>query len=274
MKNKIIFVLATGLLLGCQPGGNFSLREKGDQSDNQTMTPPLPAPGPSSTLTQNQKIAGVSVGKDDEDDVQEEGMLIPTIYYTPLIEEGPQTCPGDEKVPLLNSRNETLITVCPKTEAACALQGTCYITQNGRMRRFNLSGSFEADSKGSHHFMEMINSECRFGLGVQDICLDPFYSVAADLSHYHPGDVIYIPDVKGVMLPDGTRHSGYFVVRDDGPRITGKGRFDFYTGFLNWTSPLNPLAKKKLADPATRMPYAVVTGPRAEEARRERNFPK
>ena len=60
------------------------------------------------------------------------------------------------------------------------------------------------------------------------MCLDPYYSVAADLDIYKLGTVVYVPSFVGVLLPSGVNHDGYFVVRDSGSSIKGYGRFDFF----------------------------------------------
>lgn len=63
-------------------------------------------------------------------------------------------------------------------------------------------------------------------------CLTAFFSVAADLSQYRVGDIIYLPDINegNLKVPSGKRHPGFFIVQDTGGAIKGPSRFDFYTG--------------------------------------------
>lgn len=63
-------------------------------------------------------------------------------------------------------------------------------------------------------------------------------------------------------------------MRDTGNLITGKGRFDFYSGFLHWTDKRNPFKKLGLADMKTQIPYKIIGGALAVSARNSRAFPK
>jgi 3D (Asp-Asp-Asp) domain-containing protein len=61
--------------------------------------------------------------------------------------------------------------------------------------------------------------------------LDPCRTVAADLSQYPTGSIIYIPSMAGKLCPQtGQAIDGCFVVGDMGGAILGKGRFDLFTG--------------------------------------------
>jgi hypothetical protein len=85
-------------------------------------------------------------------------------------------------------------------------------------------------------FAEFDNQRCPFGYGVwsnehqTSICMDPFRSVAADTKFHKPGDVLFFPALKGLVLPDNSIHNGFMTVRSAGGRIKGAHRFDFYTG--------------------------------------------
>jgi 3D (Asp-Asp-Asp) domain-containing protein len=61
--------------------------------------------------------------------------------------------------------------------------------------------------------------------------LFPCRTLAADISQYKIGTVIYVPSFKGKLCPqNGQPVDGCFVVGDVGSAITGKGRFDIFTG--------------------------------------------
>jgi 3D (Asp-Asp-Asp) domain-containing protein len=196
--------------------------------------------------------------------------ISPTIYYTPVMKVSDQTCDTQNYVNMLGAKAETLIKVCPSILKSCSLQGACFIEENNHIRRFNFVGR----TNGQVNFAELGTEDCQYGYGVQNICLDPFYSVAADLAVYSPGDVIYIPMVVGLALPDGTKHSGYFIVSDQGAAIRGPGRFDFFTGFLSAKDPSNPFLKLKLQDKNTHVPYTLITGAAAEKAKTSRHYPQ
>ncbi|XGC79861.1 hypothetical protein ACES2L_11020 [Bdellovibrio bacteriovorus] len=195
--------------------------------------------------------------------IVEKGLASPTIYYLPVIDEDKSQCP---RVSPMLQRGRVLITVCHSTFKQCSLEGSCAVVQNGKTRKFNVIGKTS--------FMEIDDEQvCQFGYGVKSYCLDPFYTLAADLTLYRTGDVIYMESVRGVILPDGSKHSGYFIVRDRGRGIIGKGRFDFYSGLYSHLSDKNPFKKLGLADKTNKIQYVKLTGVRASQVLKSRAFP-
>lgn len=203
-------------------------------------------------------------------DMEGPGVLKPTVYYFAIINEDKNSCVDSEKTVLHGVGGKDLLRVCPQTEKICGLQGSCAVVQNEITRAFNIIGRFQ----GQDRYFEIEKDGCRFGYGVKSSCLDPFYSLAADLSIYKPGDVIYIPAVVGLELPDGSKHDGYFVVRDQGRGIVGRGRFDFFTGYYSWLDQKNPFNKLGFGDVTTNIPYYRVRGEAAQKVLAHRAFPK
>ena len=203
-----------------------------------------------------------------ESDISTRGMLRPTVYYYPVINEDKRKCEKDYI--LRDEEGEKMISLCEKTRASCRLQGSCAIVQNGKKRTFNIIGNYD----GKDRFFETSKDVCRFGFGVKSSCLDPFYTVAADLSIYRPGDVIYVPKVRGTLLPDGSKHSGYFIVRDRGRNIIGKTRFDFYTGHISWRDEENPFSKIGLASKSNKFEFMKIKGAKAKAFSQLRSYPK
>lgn len=197
------------------------------------------------------------------------GVLKPTVYYFPVINEDEKGCTAKEKRDLHGAGGKVLLKVCARTHAMCALQGTCGVIQKKEMHTFNIIGRFE----GQERFFEIPADGCRFGYGVRNSCLDPFYTLAADLSIYQPGEVIFVPAVVGLVLPDGSVHSGYFVIRDKGRGIKGLGRFDFFTGHYSWLDPENPFKKLGLGDVNTGIPYFRIKGDAARKVQVYRAYP-
>lgn len=193
------------------------------------------------------------------------GQAIPTVYYTPRFTRADNSCEG-LKIPLLNNKGQSLIQVCRTIYSACALQGACAI--EGRL--FNVTNG----TVRLTYFVEITNMGCPYGKGVNMACLDPFHTVAADLNVHKPGDVIYVPKVRGLTLPDGKTHDGYFVVRDRGGAIKGRGRFDFFAGFLSYRDPNNPFAALGLGDKRNRFEYVEVKGEAAKKVLAARNYPR
>ncbi|WP_155722491.1 3D domain-containing protein [Bdellovibrio bacteriovorus] len=197
------------------------------------------------------------------------GVLKPTVYYFAVLNEDKNKCADDAKRDLHGAGGKVLLKVCAKTWAACSLQGSCAVIQKGKTHTFNIIGRFE----GQERFFEIEEDGCRYGYGVNSSCLDPFYTLAADLTIYKPGEVIYVPAVVGLQLPDGTKHNGYFVIRDKGRGIVGRGRFDFYTGYYSWLDNANPFKKLGLGDVKTNIPYFRVTGDVAKGVLERRAYP-
>jgi 3D (Asp-Asp-Asp) domain-containing protein len=195
----------------------------------------------------------------------------PTIYYVPQYDLTKQACSASERTPLKDKHDVTLFEICPQTYSSCLMQGTCSLKNGQGEFLVNVAGR---SADGKQRFSRVGNKVCRYGYGAKrNICLDPFHSIAADLSIYQLGQVIYIPSLVGVNLPDGTRHDGYFIVRDSGGAIKGYGRFDFFTGF--WSNiRSNPFAKVGLSDKSTHPQYYVLDDSEASEILKKRNYPE
>src|SRR6185436_11070165 len=56
----------------------------------------------------------------------------------------------------------------------------------------------------------------RFGFAVTGCALVPFTTAAVDPHFIKLGSKIYIPQLKGARLPDGTIHDGVFIASDRG----------------------------------------------------------
>lgn len=197
--------------------------------------------------------------------------LSPTIYYKPVIHVNPEACLNEELVPMLTLENKVLTNMCPKDFRNCLMQGACYVTDSeGRFRSFNYVRRAE---DGSPRFAEINTGKCPFGLGVRNVCLDPYYSVAADLSIYKLGDVIFVPRLVGQMMPDGLLHDGFLVIRDAGAAIKGPSRFDFYTGFTGPWVPENTLRKLGFSESRNLFDYRMATPEEAAQVRENTGYP-
>lgn len=174
-----------------------------------------------------------------------------------------------------NKTTNSRIKMCKKIYDKCLLQGTCLVQMNGQRTMLN----YHKKTEGLVQFQIVNTDVCPYGLGDSSdgqktykvMCLDPFKSVAADLSKYPLGTVIYIADVVGLHLPNGEIHDGYFVVRDSGGDIDGFGRFDFFTGFVP-TGKNNVFSNLGLGGEAN-FEYKVVTGSEAERVLNQTRFP-
>lgn len=205
-------------------------------------------------------------------------LLTPTIYYIPRHTDFENNdCLEIEKTNLITIKNEIIAKSCRKVYKACEMEGTCIVESNGKSVLINID---ERNSEGVRTFQVIQDKYCIYGLGAardrvkgyRHMCIDPFYSVAADLSIYNLGDVLFVPLLKGLILPDGHKHNGYFIVRDSGGLIKGEGRFDFFTGYFG-INRKNPFYKLGLAGDNIFPDYKLIKGKEADHIRKLRLFP-
>ncbi len=201
-----------------------------------------------------------------------------SVYY---IEQFTDTdvnqCDESLKVNLINQNGQLIVRACKKIYTSCLMEGTCLVSIKNKMQMLGVDGRLF----GVRRFRNITGHTCQFGCGAskdlkttyKNVCVDPFYSVAADLKIYNLGDVIYLPAVRGTKLPNGEVHEGYFIVRDNGGGINGRGRFDFFTGFFTTKSSNNPFIQLRLNDLETFPEYYLIDGSDAENIRKKRNFP-
>lgn len=199
-------------------------------------------------------------------------LITPTTYSIAVYNLDKMSCDGQKKIKDINGK--VLFNACKEVYAGCEMEGTCQVQQGSKKLLLNV----DAVRDGERRFVVIKDSECIYGKGARRdkvkgykiMCLDPYYSVAADLSIYNLGDVVYIPSAVGISLPDGSTHDGYFVVRDSGGAIKGYGRFDFFSGLK---SSSNPLKMAGFSDKGNNVPYYVVKGSEADQFLKKRNFP-
>lgn len=195
--------------------------------------------------------------------------MSPTIYYKPTIHVDKKKCSANELADMKDPEGRILTTLCNEDFELCLLQGSCFVEHEGKIKSFN----YHSKKKGEHRFTEVNLSKCPYGFGVKGHCLDPYFSVAADLTYYSLGDVIFVPRLQGALLPNGEIHDGYLIVRDTGSKIIGPLRFDFFTGFLNHLSPDNPLARIGFGDPKNKFEFKKLSESEAQSIREKRNYP-
>jgi 3D (Asp-Asp-Asp) domain-containing protein len=209
---------------------------------------------------------------------EKERLVTPTIYYTPEYSEAElKACSESEKVDIKDDKNKTIVSACKKIYLSCRLQGSCKLVVNGKTILINVGKIVD----NVRRFKIISNSKCIYGWGstrdsvtsFKEMCLDPFYSVAADLKIYNLGDVVYLPALVGTLLPNNEFHSGYFIVRDSGNAIKGKGRFDFFTGNIGLKKTDNPFARLGLGGGKFFPEYYVLSSQDGAAFKKERGFP-
>jgi 3D (Asp-Asp-Asp) domain-containing protein len=81
-------------------------------------------------------------------------------------------------------------------------------------------------------FKTLALEEHPLGAGVQGRPLEPFRSIAIDPRYIPIGATVYVPELVGVLLPDGTRHDGCLRADDMGGAIK-EHKIDFFVESYN-----------------------------------------
>lgn len=202
--------------------------------------------------------------------VEDKNGLSPSLYFVPILNVKNLECGSDQLQPIKNIQGDTIAQMCDGDYKICVQQGTCLLSEKGGLRMIN----FTTRRGKIPLFSDKIKRECPYGLGVKDICLDPYHTISADLSFYKLGEVIFIPSVRGMQLPGGETHDGYFIVRDSGSNLKSDKRFDFFTGFDSGDAADNIFKKLGLDDKENRFKFEKVSDEIASKVRMKRNYPK
>lgn len=196
--------------------------------------------------------------------------LIPTVYYKPTVYRDRSKCPAKNLKNMVDVDGRILTVLCDTDFNRCLMQGSCFVHHDDKVKSFN----YHSTKNSIPRFVEVNLDDCPYGYGVKNSCLDPYFSIAADLAIYNPGDVIFVPRVVGVTMPNGEVHDGFFVIRDSGGNIKGPGRFDFFTGFFHHLDRRNTLARLGFGDSKHRFEYRMAKSDEAARARENRAYPK
>ncbi|MGZ3695883.1 MAG: 3D domain-containing protein [Bdellovibrionota bacterium] len=152
------------------------------------------------------------------------GQLKPTFYWVAV-----ETEDGAEKNKELKDMDgRVMARVTTKFDKAIRMEGT------GRMldgRVLNFAGRQPVEGGGPLEVRFLVcPADAPYGYGLDLIKLTPFRSVAVDPTVVPIGSKVYIPKAKGIKLPDGSVHDGYFQAVDIGDLIKDK-RIDIFTAY-------------------------------------------
>lgn len=110
-----------------------------------------------------------------------------------------------------------------------AMEGTGFIDG----KTYNYAGTSNAYKVKCQHSpsgrVKFYVTNFSYGVGNKNNPLVPFYSVACDQKKFKFGQEFYVPDAVGTMLPNGTKHDGYFKCGDVGGLIKGN-HIDVFIG--------------------------------------------
>lgn len=123
-----------------------------------------------------------------------------------IIDESSAQYRGRADALLRDVRGRVLASTSRKFRRALVLEGTGWL-RDGR------AVMYDRKLHGEHRFR--IAKE-KFGFSVTGCALVPFRTAAVDPRVIKLGSKIYIPQLKGARLPDGTIHDGIFIASDRG----------------------------------------------------------
>jgi 3D (Asp-Asp-Asp) domain-containing protein len=78
------------------------------------------------------------------------------------------------------------------------------------------------------------------GRGASGTAITPLRTVAVDSAVIPLGTVIFVPELVGLPMPDGTRHDGCFIAEDRGIKVMGR-QIDVFTGDPTLTARYNTI---------------------------------
>lgn len=130
------------------------------------------------------------------------------------IAQEPRDATRESAVRVANPHGETVAWVCRSFVPSLTMEGTGR-TWDGRLL------NWASRNHGRACFIEVDHAQYPFGQGVQGYALVPFRSLAVDARYIPIGHVVELPELRGMALPDGSRHDGCFVAVDGGGAIRG-----------------------------------------------------
>jgi 3D (Asp-Asp-Asp) domain-containing protein len=144
------------------------------------------------------------------------GRAVVTFYW--VIDETSARYKGEATAVLRDTRGRVIAHTHPRFKLDLVRQGSGWL-RDGRtiiyMKRVAGESRFKISSS-------------KYGLGSTGCRLIPYRTIAVDPHFVKHGTRIYIPQLKGAELPDGTIHDGMFIAADRG-HFSG-ARVDIFVG--------------------------------------------
>lgn len=132
------------------------------------------------------------------------GRAVLTFYW--IVDESSSRYDGRRKTELRDSRGRVIAETHARFRKDLVMEGTGWL-RDGRTVRFDRTVN------GEHRF-RVIKS--RFGITATGCPADPYRTAAVDPRFVKLGSKIYIPQLEGTVLPDGSKHDGIFIANDRG----------------------------------------------------------
>ena len=138
------------------------------------------------------------------DEPKKVGRALLTFYW--IVDESSSRYDGKRETELRDARGRVIAKTHARFRKDLVMEGTGWL-RDGRTVRF-------ARTVNGEHRFRVIKS--RYGITARGCPADPYRTVAVDPKFVKLGSKIYIPELKGTVLPDGTKHDGIFIAHDRG----------------------------------------------------------
>jgi 3D (Asp-Asp-Asp) domain-containing protein len=132
------------------------------------------------------------------------GRALLTFYW--IVDESSSRYDGKRNTDLKDARGKVIAQTHARFRKDLVMEGTGWL-RDGRTIRFH-------KTVGGEHRFRIIKS--RYGITASGCPAEPYRTAAVDPRFVKLGSRIYIPQLKGTILPDGTTHDGIFVANDRG----------------------------------------------------------
>lgn len=132
------------------------------------------------------------------------GKALLTFYW--IVDESSSRYDGSRDAELRDVRGRLIARTHPRFRKDLLMEGTGWL-RDGR------TVMFHKKLRGVNRFRI---SRSRYGRTSLGCALDPYRTVAVDPSFIKLGSKVYIPQLKGTKLPDGSLHDGVFLATDSG----------------------------------------------------------
>jgi 3D (Asp-Asp-Asp) domain-containing protein len=135
---------------------------------------------------------------------QKVGRALLTFYW--MADESSPKYRGKQTAVLRDMRGKVIATTYKRFKRDLLLQGSGWL-RDGRTLIY-------VQKVGGESRFRIVSS--KYGLGSTGCPLIPFRTIAVDPRFVKFGSKVYIPQLKGAKLPDGTVHDGMFIAADRG----------------------------------------------------------
>lgn len=132
------------------------------------------------------------------------GRAVLTFYW--IVDESSSQYERNRTAEMLDVKGKVIARTNARFRRAVVMEGTGWL-RDGRTIRY------VKRVNGTHRF-RIIRS--RYGITANGCSLEPYRTVAVDPKFVRLGSRIYVPQLKGTILPDGTQHDGMFIANDRG----------------------------------------------------------